>query len=371
MAIQITKNPEILVQLSIPAESILINDFALTLNAIRNSTCYEFQRKDVSVYNVTDNGSGYCRIKSLGLITFSINSSVYLSSGLYADSGTITDIGIDGGVNFIDVDIEFITATSGGFVNIASDRKNYEVEVRLFYGYNNYTEYPHYLRTIPDTTGKCILDISTALRYICNKENNINYDYSATQDLLNSGLFYIQYREVWKDYTGSWLTAQSYWQYLYSVLQPPRPIYNNVMEQYEMSFSRETKFLTAFAKPKYFVGYPFSVSYYSHILFINSDLQFNKIIKYKNINKVVRDTETTALSNTNNFGLMHLVIDNIECTDEYLSIQLNITDGDCEDNCYVEPNYVECGYVACGTPTGSSEWEAPDPPPIIPEAIPI
>jgi len=371
MAIQIITKPEILVQLSIPTESILIDDFALTLNAIRNPTMFEFQRKDISVYTVTDNGSSYCRIKSLGLITFSLGSSVYLSSGVYADSGTITDIGIGtDGVNYIDVDIDYISDTSGGFVNVAIDRKNYEVQVKLFYGYVNYTEYEHYLLGTPDSTGLVTINISSALRNICSKINQIDYDYPITQDLSNSGLFYIQYREVWKDYEGSWLTASSYWQYLYSALQPPRLIYNNIMEQYEMSFSRDTKFLTAFAEPKFFVGFPFTLSYFAHYLFINNTLQLNKIQKYKNINKVTRDSETIALQNANNFGLQNLNIDEPTCTDEYFSIQLSISENDCEDNCYVEVNYVECDYVACGYGVGSGTIVPPDPDPILPEANP-
>jgi hypothetical protein len=363
MAIQIITNPEILVQLSVPSESVLVDNFALTLNAIRNATIFEFQRKDVSVYNVTNIG-GFCRVNFIDEQIIANGLSIYLSSGVYASSGTITATSS----YYIDTDIVYSTATSGGYLNI-SNKKNYEVEVRLYYGYKSFTLYPHTIIGVPDTMGNCFVDVSTGLRYICNKGNNINYDYEATQDLLNSGLFYIQYREVWKDYEGSWLTASSYWQYLYAVLQPPRAIYNNIMELYEMSFSRETKFLSAFEKPKYFNGYPFSVSYFNHYLYINSTLQLNKVLKYKNINKVVRDTDTTPLPNTNNFGLMHTIIQDISCDDSYVTIQLTITANDCEVNCYVEPNYVECDYVACGYGT-KEDSIGYVPPPIFPPAIP-
>ena len=371
MGIQAVTRPEILVQLSIPAEGILINDFPLTLNAIKNPTVFTFQRKDVSVLKVNDNGSGYCRVFSHSLITFSINSSVYLESGLYKDTGIITDIGVESGVNYVDLDVDYITDTTGGFINIASDRKNYEVQVRIYYGLYNFELYPYTLKSAVDTTGLAIVDVSSALRYICTKNININYDYVSSQDLGNCGLFYIEYREVWKNSEGAWVEIRNDWQYNYAVLQPPRPMYNNIMEKKELSFSRDTEFLTMFAEPNYYEGYPFSISFFSDILFISSLLQFEKIVRYKNINKVLRTTETTDLQTANGFGLQHLSFNDLSLNDldEYVSIQLNVADGVCTENCYAE-DYVECEYVGCGDGVQTDVISPEDPPPIIPEANP-
>jgi hypothetical protein len=139
-------------------------------------------------------------------------------------------------------------------------------------------------------------------------------------------------------------------------LQPIREEENNIMKEWDTAYYifgelevNLAEFLSVFEEPEFYVGYPFSISLYNNILGFDQETQgFAIYQQLKNINKENISLQKGNMPSTDYGFVQHIYLsDEVDCDISYVEIWAENEERDCEDNCYVEPDYVECEYVGC------------------------
>jgi hypothetical protein len=318
------------------------------LNAIRNPTIFEFQRQDFSLFGVRQFGNTALLVFN-GQPSFFDNSTsgniyVYAGFGMY-DSEGVGNIEFSATFNrwVMKTNIAYIQNVQGGFVNVY--KQNYEIRLEMKYGAVNFETYSYLLKTSVSAKGIGKIDVSQALRYICEKVPSINYSLICNQDLNLSGSLKIRFKEVWKNSTeiqSKWISPSGIgvpetWEYLLAVLQPPRE-QNNIMTEFDDSFE-SGEFLSAFTEPTLFVGFPFSISFFWPTEKTQVGFSYFAKVDKLDINKSIGLAGTWyALQDADRGWLQHIIL-SAECEAPYLQLNLKY-DAFVEDNSYIDENYI-------------------------------
>lgn len=322
------------------------------VNALKNAVIWNLQREDMSIVAIGRSlvSGDYAVVEVASISDLEENMGIYISSGNYDVSGKITGFL---GTTFIITDILWTEDTTGGFLNYT--KQNYEVQATLQYGSYAIYRSDVLISAKPSPTGAVEINVSSLLRNLIEKDIDLSYSGVCEQDLTGCGFFWIRYREVWKNVTRSYSEDKRPYQYNNAVLQPIREE-NNIMKEWDTAYFKfgETginlaKFLTVFDEPEYYVGYPFSISLYNNILGFDPETQgFAVYQQLKDINKDDISLEKGFMPSTDYGFVQHIYLSSaIDCDVSYVEIWAENEERDCEDNCYVEPEYVECEYVGC------------------------
>jgi hypothetical protein len=252
---------------------------------------------------------------------------------------------------FIDT---FIAFSLGGTIKSLN---NYRGEFRIFHGKKDINQMGDLINRqvgvnfeiTPDSTGLIEFDAQPFLKSFVDFRTLIDIVKKNTVDRGVWGRFYIQYRERWegdnKSSETGWATTGTRW--WVSAVRQLRT-FSGVSMLPEINsdpFATGSpeplgQFLTAFAEPEYYVGYPNEISFgwpeYSDFAF----LTFKE--ETLNPSKVVTATVTTEMLNEGRQEINRVKIGNYPDA-KYVRLSINTTVDPSES--YVEPSYVQELYV--------------------------
>lgn len=246
--------------------TILSNTFESKFSFGGNPIYYDIQRKDKTISGVGSSGGNVAFNMGTGTSIFSVSDSIYVR----ATDGTTTTI--DGqytivtsdvilGYNWISINLPIFsgyTNIDGGFVNNL-ERHNHRVICNLLI--NGVVTSERSFST--DITGLARVYVNSITDNYLSKE--IDIDYTAINKLLTDYAipFQIGYKEGWLGYleTVPKYALIQYW----AVKSITQLGHDNRMIDYEVYYVSNViystaKFLTSFARPKMWVGYPFTVA---------------------------------------------------------------------------------------------------------------
>lgn len=238
--------------------------------AASNPIIYRFQRRDQEITSVSNN-AGQIRITVNGVdLTneISVGDVLYLNSGgVYDQNVTVT--GITFSTNTI-IDCNgdsFISATSGGFINLFS-REFYFLEIEVVDEATDRNLFATAFSFIPDPKGVIVADFSIYIRERLGNLNNFNY---AAPNAIAPGFskgFYLKYTEQWQGSSETQVddAANPIWA-VNAVRQVGQELGQNLGEYVPFDMNKPGKFLCVFDIPRISRGYPFSLSFiYSDII---------------------------------------------------------------------------------------------------------
>lgn len=232
--------------------------------AASNPIIYGFQRKDQVITSVSSN-AGRIRITVNGVdLTTEISAGdvLYLNSdGVYDQNVTVTGISFSTNT-IIDCNNDlFISATSGGFINLFS-RLFYFLEVQIFDEATNENLFNTDFRYIPDTKGIIRADFSIYLRELLSNLSTYTVVAENSRAEGFSQGFYIKYTEQWQGSSETQVddVANPIWA-VNAVRQIQQTLGQNLGEYVTFDLGQRAKFLTPFEVPKLWRDYPFSVSF--------------------------------------------------------------------------------------------------------------
>jgi hypothetical protein len=177
----------------------------LIASAVGNPVLYVLERRDFT-FNQINNSGGFIQLQfnSVDLTTSIANGDrLYIKSNnsVYDLFATVTAVSFSTNT-LVTVDVAYISAAPGGFVN-TDRRQNYYLEVELYQSGGGIKLIDHLFKYKPNSRGIINVDVSSLLKSLMSanttfSHSSFNQNY---QDFSTSFKnFHIRYREVW---TGS------------------------------------------------------------------------------------------------------------------------------------------------------------------------
>ena len=280
-------------------------------NAVHHPLIFKGTRQDASIVYITPfwNGSAYVNrimLNSTPPADFIIGSELTVVNGTKVETVVITAIS----GNLLTTTYKFTNYATGGLANVNS-RKNYYVQCKVW-GVNDVNVYYEIglLDIKPLANGSIEINVNGFLKTIAEFTDSFKYNQINKKIVGAGSAFKIQLREVWKGFEGSFssFNAQPTFFWVNATKQIKDPFNFNMGEfvlfqNYEPKYA---KFISAFKKPTYFDGYPFSLT------FINSDnvagRQLVRKEQHFDINGASIGTASNNLINDQNLSVNRLKI---------------------------------------------------------------
>ncbi|TVR40866.1 MAG: hypothetical protein EA392_02945 [Cryomorphaceae bacterium] len=252
----------------------------------------------------------------------------------------------------VDVDASLTFGTDESFQSI----NNYRAEIRIYHGrkelttggalINNQVGVNH--EATPDMDGVLGFNVQTYLKPFIDFSKKLGVSSKNTPDEGIWGRFYLQYRERFdgdgKGTETGWVTTPNRW-YVSAVKQLKSvgavnmfPFLRN-FDPGTIPYIPPIRFLTSFAEPEYYPGYPNEISFIwpeqSGVLFIQA------VEQKLNMQKAVQSSVTTVLSTTGRQEVNRILLAEYT-TPGFVTIELEQETDPTEG--YVAPNYVQINY---------------------------
>lgn len=267
-------------------------------SAVHQPISFKVQRKDqaVSIKFMSGFGSNKVRIKVVGALPSSVavGQRVYYSSPTQSYIVTIT--AING--NTLTTDGTTTGTIYGGFVNFLDAYKNYFVSTQIYtLNTSNALELLGTATTKVDSSGVSTVNVNAWLRTVAEFEDQFKYDQINKAINGEGGKFTVRFSEYYNGQPspyGSTLGVD-YWS---NSAKQVGDLYGTNMGEYVPTYDatreEKAKFLSAFKKPTYFTGFPFSLS------FIYSDNLLNYQVMRKESTKDINGTQVALTSDNLN-----------------------------------------------------------------------
>jgi len=335
MSVNITSYPEV----SVNSDATKVSKW----NAVHHPIKFGMHRKDSACNNTQATATSiYCTVSTtVGML---VGDVVYIET--LNGSGLFTVTIIDNSTTFR-VELNGATGMLGsGFVNFQT-RLNYFVSTKIWGvdANNNYYLIGESINR-PDVSGRVSVDVSSFLKNIVDYIDTFTYNKLNKKDLTLGGRFNITYSENWLNYEGAYSTiSTTVLRYFTNSVKQIQDLYGSNMGEY-VPFSNkayDTKFLSDFESPTYFVGFPFSLSFiYSESLFAQTTTKHED---RKDINGNILTSNNTSLDANECLWVNRLMLDqnyptNVKSVDVWLE-----NDGTSTPLEYFEDDYVVDGYV--------------------------
>lgn len=258
MAITVTQRP-----------STLISGNTSRWNAVKNPIVYKMVRKDFTFSGASINGSSqmnFIASTNLATLTTAQGGPVVTGSKIYVSNDTnvtqvFTVLSCTNAANSIVTTVETISSltTNSGWFNILQ-RTGYYLNVGIYNAANTLLQS---LKVFPAKDGNILLDVAGILQNVISVDNVADYvaGFTTNDETTAYIKFYIRYTEVWTNSAESETndTANQFFA-LYGARQIGDPYGGNMAEY--VNYENGTPlalFLTKFARPVIWRGYPFSI----------------------------------------------------------------------------------------------------------------
>lgn len=287
----------------------IINSDATTVSrwsAVHQPIVFKMHRKD-DVCNINISGSTiYVFVNDTSNLT--VGDFVYIETS--TGNGVFEVLTIPNSMSFTVAKGTVIISDGVGYVNYQT-RLNYFISTKI-YGVdvnNNYYLLGESINK-PDVSGRVNIDVSSFLKTAVDYFDYFDYDKINEKDLTLGGKFNIVYSENWTGFTGNYTTlSPTVVRYFSNSVKQIQELYGSNMGEY-VPFSNKAynaKFLSDFAKPTYFVGYPFSLSFiYSESLYGKATYKHES---RKDLNGNVLSNPSILLDNSQALHVNRLMLD--------------------------------------------------------------
>lgn len=366
MSVEIITRPQQTVNADIPQTS--------RWGSAHQPTIFEFQRRDHIVDTIAENTGSDGGIEIV--IDSDMTGELVVGEQIYLNDG----VNYEGWFDVIDfyaqtspeqtviiVDAPLYTGSFGsptdGFVNI--NRTGYFIEVKIL-EYTSGTPVEisdEYARFTSDSEGLIVADLQSWLKTLVTAENENDY-LTTTFRAENIGQPYnIQFREYWKtNGFNEWSTlSDDNLHYTINGVKQIGELYGQNFGEYVM-FPPDTSspitegnrglFLTMFEQPKYFVGFPFDLSFIYSQEYADSDQDLIKIEEVTDINETFSSETNTAIEENGGYVNRVMLEGDYLDSDKYINVTLRnvgdectpsgnnlILNGDFADNNPVSPTF--------------------------------
>ena len=244
-------------------------------NATHHPIKFGLQRRDYEVDVITLGGLGAlieCTITAglTGLASdeFVVGKTVYLNVlGASPGSGNFVIDSIVDPATVLLVNPDFVTLTGSGYLNDL-ERANFFIETFIYDKSSGVNVLVQSSINKPDATGFVEVDVSSFLKSLVGYVDTFSYSIINEKDLTLGGIFNIEYRENWFEFTGGTVVPGIDYYFTNSSKQIGDRYGSNMGEYVpfeQFTTGDPAKFLTDFKKPTHFPNFPFSLT------FINGD----------------------------------------------------------------------------------------------------
>lgn len=353
MALLITKRPDRLIG----------NKFS-RWSALFNPYMFELTRKDYNISTTAIRPAYHATLPTCETdanpVTLptqvSAGEQVYIKSGNY--DGVYTVHSVNG--NYITLDTPYIGFGTAGWVNLVEDLQNYKMYINIYNsdGVKIDTLYPK-----PNTTGLAKVDVSGVIKKLVKNIDTEEFTQINTKNSNISGSFYLGYGFTYKIGSLNITTIEVQDIYSYYWVSAAQQINGKAVSygqnladytpfRFATNTATEAKFLTAFKRPTYFVGFPFSLSFIYSEGFKDEYLERHQ--QNNNVNGAPTSAESSDVLADSEQGYVNtLQLAAVETNTEKLDVWLQTGD-EIEDG-YTDDDYSEDGMM--------SEHAAPYSPP--------
>lgn len=256
MSLNIIKYPDAVVSVS-PSK---ISKWSSIHHPIR----FGLQRRDFEGTN-SITGSTFIFVAPIGeTMSFHISAGETLTFESPNFKGSATVVSTTANVIFGTI-IESNTTneTASGYINVNS-RQNFFAKTRVYTvdSENVYKEIGVSINKV-DATGRAEVDVSSFLKSLVGYEDNFSYDSLNELDPSLGGRYNITLSENWTGHEGqfSGISETSLRYFVNSAKQIQDLFGSNMGEYVPFALGSSAKFLSDFAKPTYFEGYPHSIDF--------------------------------------------------------------------------------------------------------------
>ncbi len=276
-------------------------------NASENPIVYGIQRTDQNIVGTIGTTIVIIQVTIDLTAEIAVGDSVFLSSGVYFQGGTVTDIT----ATQITTDIPFIQNTSGGFMNF---KKNYRIKVDFIDPLTNRSYFlkPYRVRTEP--SGLLDLDVHEALKTLLESEDDFDYDVLNLRDENLSKSFFIQLTEFFEGSSPITPDIVDSANVIFATLSAKQigDLFGSNMGEYvpfssgTVSAENRAKWLTRFDEVPMWEGFPFDMQFiYSESLV---GFQVFKNENYLDKNGNIIGTINIDLDQSQNKGINRLTL---------------------------------------------------------------
>lgn len=280
-------------------------------NAVHQPIIYKGTRRDAAVLNIAVTMFGSIQANRITLTAippsdFTIGSQLTVVSG--GKVNTVKILSISG--NHVFTTRAFMFPTVGGLAN-TSNRKNYYVQTKIWGVDQNNTYFEVGLMdTKPLANGVVQLNVNGFLKTITEFTDIFQYNQINKKIARSGGRFVIQTREVWKNYEGAFSAFSEnnafFWVNGAKQIKESFNFNMGVWVPFQNYFPKVANFISAFEKPTYFDGYPFSLTFiYSEKL---AGRQIARVEDRFNLNGSVVSNATNNLITDQNSSINRLMI---------------------------------------------------------------
>jgi hypothetical protein len=228
--------------------------------AVNNPVYIEYQRKDFT-FTGASTSSGFLVINFSSTPTgVTVGDLVYVGfTGVYEGSATVTNV--SGNDVRLDILVSLGGAVFPGYMNDNTLRENYFIDVFISEAVNQ-TALAQ-LKASPNTAGLIGIDISSALQAFVSNADSLTLQVADTsvQDTNSTIAFVYFVRENWNGSANSPVLLSDTNYGVNGAFQLQAEYNGNYAEYYLNLYTENKKIPRDFVRPKYFVGYPFDISF--------------------------------------------------------------------------------------------------------------
>jgi hypothetical protein len=284
--------------------------------AVNNPVYVEYLRRDFRFTNASYSGGSFLRmIFASSPIGVAVGHSVYIGfEGVYEGPAIVTDV--SGTDVTVDVEVD-LTGVIGidAYMNDNTLRENYFIDLKISEPTN--TTALAILKASPNTAGIIGIDISSALQTFVSNTDALVLQVADTsvQDTNSTIQFVYSVRENWNGSSNSYVLLSDTHYGVNGAFQLQAEYNGNYAEYYLDIYNEYKKIPRDFVRPKYFVGYPFDISF---IFPTDLDLVPMTSLSEHFSGDVSVGTDTSTVTATNKGSLCRI----------YPNIDVNISLGD-------------------------------------------
>jgi len=303
-----------------------INGNPLTVskwNAVHNPIKFDLRREDMTADFLT-------------IIVVGLALEVTITSGLLGNDSDTFEVGdlvyLNLG-NSIDESLEVVTVTNpnilifnnpgassyigSGYINDLG-RKNFIIETSIYDKSSGSNVLVEKSINRPSDSGNVQVDVSAFLKSLVGYEDTYDYALVNDKDLTLSGIFNIEYREIWQGNNSEPTTVHGVDYYFTNSAKQLGDLYGSNMGEYvpfDNVFTPDaTKFMTNFQRPTVFRGFPMALTFIQGDELTSPSSSVD--IRYIDINgNVLSSINTLVASNTRPFVNRLTIVDPVTNTD--------------------------------------------------------
>jgi hypothetical protein len=249
-----------------------------------------------------------------GPVEGSEGDTVYINCGVHVGTGLIDTITTSSSTSIFEITWYSLNTTTqvGGYLNFITARPNYYCLTNVLEVEDGTYAVVSQSINKPDASGKIILDVSEYLKATIGYTDAFGYDTLNWRDPNAGSMFNITYCENWTGYEGPFspIVDTNLFYIVNSTKQIQQRYGSNMGEyvpfkNYEEADIR-AKFLSDFARPTYFPGYPFSLGFiYSDSI---ADRAIRKSEETYNVNGVLGVAMYRTIDTSQGHGVNRLML---------------------------------------------------------------